>query len=78
MLKPPEREPPNYHHLDMGDIGGVVNPEPEPDLNLYPFQPKVKKNLTFQKISIYFQNNTEIMTPITLTRKIKQCKLVLL
>jgi hypothetical protein len=44
MLKSPEKEPPNYHHLDMEDIGGVVNQEPDPDSDLYPFQLEVKKN----------------------------------
>ncbi len=55
-----------------------MNPEPDPDL--YPFQLKVKKNLTFffKKISILCQKILKIMKHITLTRKIEQCKLALL
>jgi hypothetical protein len=54
---------------------GPANPDPDP----YIFQPNVKLNYTFsKKTSKYCQKNIEIMTPMTLSRKVKQYKLALL
>ncbi len=50
------------------DKRSVVVPDSVPDRELYPFQPNFHKSYTFCKKSL---------TPMTLTRKTKQCKLAI-
>ncbi len=63
-----------------GQIGIILpDPDPHPDSDPYPFKLDVKINYTFsQEISIYCPKCWKWWHPITLKRKIKQCKLALL